>query len=248
MDTYLDAGLTADVSNAAAAVSNAAANEAARQADDLMGGRPIPGSPEWVALSGTSVEVERELATQLLQLRIELAVGIDPIETVSACVAGVPRGSSSLERVEPPVKPRTSGGASASGWSWTATRPAISGGPLPKTSSTSPRETAESFCPAVPVTGSTTGDLVILKRHDLRVSARRVASCPKVRRCSCHRYCPAGRHRGKAGRGLLAARPAVCLCCAGVDDLAADRVELCDLGGAFHVRSCSRVRQQRGRR
>lgn len=82
MKDYLGHALTVDVSQAAIAVTNAAIGETSRQADQLMGGRPVPGSSEWEALSGTAAGSQMELATQLLQLRIELQVGVDPLGTV----------------------------------------------------------------------------------------------------------------------------------------------------------------------
>lgn len=78
----LEESLTIDVSEAAVAVHNAAVNEASRQADKTLGGRPVPGTPQWQALDGTREGVLREVAGQLVQLRIELAVGIDPFGTV----------------------------------------------------------------------------------------------------------------------------------------------------------------------
>jgi hypothetical protein len=78
----VERGLTVDVSEAASIVLNAAVNEAGRQADDLLGGRPAPGTPEWESLYDTPAGARRDLAGQLVQLRIELAIGIDPIETV----------------------------------------------------------------------------------------------------------------------------------------------------------------------
>ncbi len=81
-DGRRDHTLNVDVSRAATAVTNAAIEETSRQADQLMGGRPLPGSAEWEALSGTAAGAQKELATQLLHLRIELEVGIDPLGAV----------------------------------------------------------------------------------------------------------------------------------------------------------------------
>lgn len=82
MKDYVDGAMRIDVSSAALAVHNVAVDETRRQVDQLMGGRPVPGSPEWAAISGTTAGTQRELATQLLQLRIELTVGLDPLGTV----------------------------------------------------------------------------------------------------------------------------------------------------------------------
>ncbi|WP_308283201.1 hypothetical protein [Pseudonocardia nigra] len=53
--------------------------EAGRQADALLGEPPIPGSVGWHAEEGTDAPVRRERAWQLLQLRIGLAAGMDPL-------------------------------------------------------------------------------------------------------------------------------------------------------------------------
>jgi len=82
VDKYASRALAADVSRAAVAVTEVAVTEAGRQADELMGGRPDPGTAEWSALYESPAGAARELATQLVQLRIELAVGIDPLGTV----------------------------------------------------------------------------------------------------------------------------------------------------------------------
>ncbi|MCW2690097.1 MAG: hypothetical protein JWR37_4987 [Mycobacterium sp.] len=82
MESLVETASTVDVSQAVAAVINAAVSEASRQAAVLVGGHPVPGSPDWESLSGTPAEAQRETAAKLLELRIELAAGIDPFGTV----------------------------------------------------------------------------------------------------------------------------------------------------------------------
>ncbi|MBW0114985.1 hypothetical protein [Pseudonocardia abyssalis] len=74
--------LEIDVTAAAAAVQVAAVGEAGRQADALLGAWPAPGSVEWHAEEGTDAPRRRERAWQLLQLRIGLGAGLDPLPTV----------------------------------------------------------------------------------------------------------------------------------------------------------------------
>ncbi|MDG4789443.1 hypothetical protein O7626_26560 [Micromonospora sp. WMMD1102] len=82
MDSFLETALAADVTAAAVASADAAVNEASRQADLLMGGRPVPGSPEWTAEQEGAAGRQREVATQLLHFRIVLAAGLDPLPSV----------------------------------------------------------------------------------------------------------------------------------------------------------------------
>jgi len=63
----LDRALSADVSAAVDAVRVAAVAESGRQADALLAGVGVPG------------ERDREVAWQLLQFRIHLAAGLDPL-------------------------------------------------------------------------------------------------------------------------------------------------------------------------
>lgn len=79
MDEWIETAMTADVTAAGAAVQVAAVTEAGRQADALLGDPPVPGSVEWHAEEGTDIPVRRERAWQLLQLRIGLAAGMDPL-------------------------------------------------------------------------------------------------------------------------------------------------------------------------
>jgi hypothetical protein len=79
---WIDRALTADVTAAAAAVQVAAVTEAGRQADAILGEPPVPGSIEWHAEEGTDIPLRRERAWQLLQLRIGLGAGLDPLPTL----------------------------------------------------------------------------------------------------------------------------------------------------------------------
>ncbi len=82
MSDHVETAMTTDISGAVVAVTDVAVSEVSRQAEALVGKRAVPGSVEWDALTGPAAEADLELATQLLHLRIELAVGIDPIGTV----------------------------------------------------------------------------------------------------------------------------------------------------------------------
>ena len=82
METLLEKALAVDVTEAAASTSLAAVREAERYADAIIGLPPTPGTPEWDAEQGTDVPAERERAWQVLQFRIELAAGIDPVRTL----------------------------------------------------------------------------------------------------------------------------------------------------------------------
>jgi hypothetical protein len=95
VDDWVDTALTADVTAAAAAVQVAAVTEAGRQADALLGEPPVPGSVEWHAEEGTDVPVRRERAWQLLQLRIGLGAGMDPLPVL----IGLRRHGSTWEEI-----------------------------------------------------------------------------------------------------------------------------------------------------
>ena len=79
MNHWTELALAVDVTAAGSAVQVAAVTEAGRQADAILGEPPLPGSVEWHAEDGTDVPVQRERAWQLLQLRIALAAGLDPL-------------------------------------------------------------------------------------------------------------------------------------------------------------------------
>jgi hypothetical protein len=79
---WVELALSVDVTAAAAAVQVAAVTEAGRQADAILGEPPLPGSVEWHAEDGTDVPVQRQRAWQLLQLRIGLGAGLDPLPTL----------------------------------------------------------------------------------------------------------------------------------------------------------------------
>ena len=82
MTDWITIALDADVTAAASAVQVAAVEEAGRQADALLGAWPVPGSVGWEAEQGTDAPVRRERAWQLLQLRIGLGAGLDPLPTL----------------------------------------------------------------------------------------------------------------------------------------------------------------------
>lgn len=94
-DEWIDLAMDVDVTAAAAAVQVAAVGEAGRQADAILGGWPIPGSIEWHAEEGTDVPLGRERAWQLLQLRIGLGAGLDPLPTL----IGLRRHGSTWEEI-----------------------------------------------------------------------------------------------------------------------------------------------------
>ncbi|MCP2326136.1 hypothetical protein HDA40_004643 [Hamadaea flava] len=77
----IEKACTTDIAQAVTAASLAAVNEASRQADRILGPRPLPGTPDWEAEQGDPA-IQRDIATGLLQLRIELALGLDPFGTV----------------------------------------------------------------------------------------------------------------------------------------------------------------------
>ncbi|MFC6022474.1 hypothetical protein ACFP2T_40750 [Plantactinospora solaniradicis] len=82
MDQFVETALAVDVSGAVTASVDAAVNEASRQADLLIGGRPVPGSPQWLAEQDGDAGRWREVAAQLLHFRIILTAGVDPLPSV----------------------------------------------------------------------------------------------------------------------------------------------------------------------
>lgn len=72
----------ANIDAAARAVQNAAATEAGRIADEIIGTGPLPGTAEWEAEQSTDLPARRSIAWHLLSLRIQLAADLDGIETV----------------------------------------------------------------------------------------------------------------------------------------------------------------------
>ncbi|KQR96379.1 hypothetical protein ASG12_19645 [Williamsia sp. Leaf354] len=80
--SYIDTACDADVAAHVRAVTSAAAIEAGRCADDVIGTGPLPGTPEWDAEQATATPAERSIAWHLLSLRIQVAAGLDGIETV----------------------------------------------------------------------------------------------------------------------------------------------------------------------
>jgi hypothetical protein len=95
MDDLVALALDVDVTAAAAAVQVAAVREAGRQADAVLGAWPVPGSVEWHAEEGTDRSQQRERAWQLLQLRIGLAAGMDPLPVL----VGLRRHGASWEQI-----------------------------------------------------------------------------------------------------------------------------------------------------
>jgi hypothetical protein len=95
MDDLVALALDVDVTAAAAAVQVAAVGEAGRQADVVLGAWPVPGSVEWHAEEGTDRPRRRERAWQLLQLRIGLAAGMDPLPVL----VGLRRHGASWEQI-----------------------------------------------------------------------------------------------------------------------------------------------------
>jgi hypothetical protein len=95
MADWIEIALSADVSAAAAAVQVAAVTEAGRQADGLLGEPPIPGSIEWHAEEGTDAPARRQRAWELLQLRIGLGAGLDPLPVL----VGLRRAGATWEQI-----------------------------------------------------------------------------------------------------------------------------------------------------
>ena len=95
MDDPIETALSVDVTAAAAAVQVAAVTEAGRQADALLGDPPVPGSLEWHEEEGTGAPAARQRAWELLQLRIGLGAGLDPLPVL----VGLRRGGASWEQI-----------------------------------------------------------------------------------------------------------------------------------------------------
>jgi hypothetical protein len=95
VDDWIEIALTADVATAAAAVQVAAVTEAGRQADALLGEPPLPGSLEWHAEEGTAAPARRQRAWELLQLRIGLGAGLDPLPVL----VGLRRAGATWEEI-----------------------------------------------------------------------------------------------------------------------------------------------------
>jgi hypothetical protein len=80
--TFIEKATQVDIAPAVRAVITAGATEAGRCADEIIGFGPLPGTKEWDAEQNTAIPAERALAWHLLSLRIQLAAGLDGIETV----------------------------------------------------------------------------------------------------------------------------------------------------------------------
>ncbi len=82
MQTIIDRALAADVTESVSAVTNAALLEVQRQAEQLIGAAPVPGTSAWHDEAATGFAAQRQRAWQLACLRIELAAGMDGFEEV----------------------------------------------------------------------------------------------------------------------------------------------------------------------
>ncbi|WUN59319.1 hypothetical protein OHB23_10415 [Rhodococcus sp. NBC_00294] len=71
-----------DISSAVRRVVDTAATEAGRFADRVVGTGPLPGTREWEVEQDTSLPADRARAWHLLSLRVQVAAGLDGIETV----------------------------------------------------------------------------------------------------------------------------------------------------------------------
>ncbi|WLP90826.1 hypothetical protein [Gordonia sp. NB41Y] len=78
---HLGTGLIVDIAPAVSAVVAAASAEAARCAAELIGADPADPTGTDPATPDVHADA-KALATQLVRLRIELAAGLDPIDTV----------------------------------------------------------------------------------------------------------------------------------------------------------------------
>jgi hypothetical protein len=80
--SLIDLALDAPVDDAARSAQHAAVIEANRQAWLVVGHSPAPGTREWERDEATGLGIERQRAWQLLNMRIQLAAGLDPFEEV----------------------------------------------------------------------------------------------------------------------------------------------------------------------
>jgi hypothetical protein len=78
MSEWIDRALTTPTAAAGTAVADAAVQAAGAAADRLLGGRPVPGTPDW-----ETADPDREIAWQLLTLRLLLAGTVDVLPTVA---------------------------------------------------------------------------------------------------------------------------------------------------------------------
>ncbi|MGJ0118057.1 hypothetical protein ACQ7HM_02520 [Williamsia sp. MIQD14] len=79
---YIDTACEVDIAGHIRAVTAAAAEQAGRCSDDVIGTGPLPGTPEWEAEQSTATPAQRSIAWHLLSLRIQVAAGLDGVETV----------------------------------------------------------------------------------------------------------------------------------------------------------------------
>lgn len=80
--SLLEQAFDIEIDSGVRAVINSAATEAGRFADSVIGPGPLPGTAEWEAEQGTEAPAERAVAWQLVSLRVQLAAGLDGLETV----------------------------------------------------------------------------------------------------------------------------------------------------------------------
>lgn len=80
--SLIELALDTPVDDAAQAAQTAAVAEAQRQAWLVVGHSAAPGTHEWEQDEATGLGPERQRAWQLLNMRIQLAAGLDPFEEV----------------------------------------------------------------------------------------------------------------------------------------------------------------------
>lgn len=80
--SLIDLALDTPVEDAARSAQTAAVIEANRQAWLVIGSNPLPGTHEWEQEEATGLGTERQRAWQLINLRIQLAAGLDAFEEV----------------------------------------------------------------------------------------------------------------------------------------------------------------------
>ena len=80
--SLIDDACRCEIEDGVRAVIEGAAIEAGRFADATIGIGPRPGSDEWEAEQTTRRPAERVIAWHLVSLRVQLAAGLDGLETV----------------------------------------------------------------------------------------------------------------------------------------------------------------------
>lgn len=79
----IDEACRCEIDSGVRALIEGAAAEAGRFADAAIGTGPLPGTAEWEAEQTTTRPGERAIAWQLVSLRVQLAAGLDGLETVT---------------------------------------------------------------------------------------------------------------------------------------------------------------------